>query len=459
MNLRRAGSRLGAVPVSRALETGFVVLTIYLLSGGWLWAPPDPASTLDPDPQIEAVGRIVMAIPYVVVLLLILKRLGHWRDFVADGWLVVLLALTMVSAVWSAAPSVTLTRGSALLGTSLFGMWLTSRYRLEEQLRLLGLAMAPIVVWCLIRAVTFPGSFIYDDFSGIFEHKNVLGRAMAMATLVFLFMAWTRRPRGFALLFAALSFGLMILAKSATALVVFLTVLSLIPLFKMLKQDSRLAISFSILAVLTLGVATLFATSHIKALTSFLGRDATLTGRTDLWPFVVDMIWRRPWFGYGYESFWLKELDLRTAVDEGAGWRAQHSHNGFLEVGLAMGLVGLTVYTAVLVRGFARALQWMRRQETIIGQWPLICLCFLLLYNLTEVTALARNSIFWVLYVSALVTIAPKVVRSPRTIRRPVSRPAGARHARWGEAPGIGVAPLQAGDSLKSLELPAEPSR
>jgi O-antigen ligase len=345
-----------------------------------------------------------------------------------------LVALTIVSASWSAAPDTTLMRGFALAGTSLFALWLSARYSLAQQLKLLAWALVPIVLWCLYMAATFPGSLIFDDFTGIFEHKNVLGRAMTLSTLVFLFTAWTHRRRAGPFLFAALSVILLIIAKSATALVVLLTLLGLIPLFRILKQDSRIAIVLGIIAVLAAGVGLLFAASHITVLTSILGRDATLTGRTELWPMVIDMIGKRPVLGYGYEAFWLKDLSLRIAVDEGAGWRAQHSHNGFLEVALAMGLLGLTVYVIGLVRGIARALRWMRAQEGITAQWPLLFLCFFVLYNLTEVTALARNSIYWALYVSALTSVAPRVIRSSKAAR-PLEPAWPVDQHRWDKAP------------------------
>ena len=31
----------------------------------------------------------------------------------------------------------------------------------------------------------------------------------------------------------------------------------------------------------------------------------TLTGRTELWATVIEMIREHPWFGYGYSGFWL----------------------------------------------------------------------------------------------------------------------------------------------------------
>ncbi|MFN0129758.1 MAG: O-antigen ligase family protein, partial [Verrucomicrobiales bacterium] len=83
-----------------------------------------------------------------------------------------------------------------------------------------------------------------------------------------------------------------------------------------------------------------------------LGRDATLTERTQLWPVLLkeDI---NPVFGVGFESFWIgKRLER---LWETLNWECNSAHNGYLETYLTLGLVGLGLLLAVLLATYARS--------------------------------------------------------------------------------------------------------
>jgi O-antigen ligase len=414
MSTRVLAKRVGELPAARVAETAFTILVIYLLSGGPLWAgdltsepPPGLASN-----EGELLGYFFLSGIYLVALVLTLRRpKAWWRATTSDLALLALLGLIVASTMWSAAPDVTLRRALALVGTSVFGIYLTVRYSPEEQLRLLGVALGFLALYTLFLAFTHPGLVSQREFRGAFDHKNNLGKIMALTTLVLICVARERRLRVMAAITAAVSFVLVVIAGSATGLVVLVTMLSLLPFLRLLKRDMRLLVAIGIAAILVLGIGILFAAPTISALTSILGRDATLTGRTALWPYVVEMIIRRPWLGYGYEAFWLWQGGLRASVDEAAGWMPAQAHNGFLDVSLNVGLIGLALFVFGLARAMARGAVWIRQQRTPASLWPLVFVCFMVLYNMTESTALTRNGIFWVLYVSALVSVSPKWTR------------------------------------------------
>jgi exopolysaccharide production protein ExoQ len=409
MSLRQTRQRLGAFPISQMAEVGFAILAIYVLTNASMWWWIGSPSTAYKDP-LHDVGNaedyIVTGGIYLVALLLSLRRpRALWRAITADPLLIAILALTLLSAAWSDAAGITFRRGAALLGTSVFGVYLHLRYSTENQLRLVGWALGLAVVLSLLQFQ--PSTLSQGEFRGVFENKNSLGRMMALAILVFGLLAWNRRRRVTAVLFAVFCVVLLLLSNSVTGLIVLLTIVSAIPFLRRMAQDMRLLIIASSIGILVLGSAVLLGTSHLEVVASLFGRDLTLTGRTDLWRYVTEMILRRPWLGYGYETFWLWALPFRLPVDEGAGWVAPNAHNGFLEVALALGLLGLLIFVASLIRGGVRAVNWLRGQPGAVGMWPLTYLCFLLLYNITETVALTRNNLCWVLYVTTLLAVAP----------------------------------------------------
>jgi O-antigen ligase len=150
-----------------------------------------------------------------------------------------------------------------------------------------------------------------------------------------------------------------------------------------------------------------------------MGKDVTLTGRTGLWSVVVDSIAQRPWLGHGYNAFWLGWEGESARVWAVLPWHAAHAHNGVLDLGLELGLVGIALFTSSLVLAATRATAVIRRTSTMYGLWPLAYVVFIVVVNFSESTILVRNSIFWMLYTVTCVWLVGQ---------RSAKRTAGSRH-------------------------------
>jgi O-antigen ligase len=77
--------------------------------------------------------------------------------------------------------------------------------------------------------------------------------------------------------------------------------------------------------------------------------DSTFTGRTDIWTFAVQALQLRLPTGYGFSAFW-GSSSIQN-LPEGKEWAAfaSHSHNGYLDAALGMGLPGLALLILVVV--------------------------------------------------------------------------------------------------------------
>ena len=90
----------------------------------------------------------------------------------------------------------------------------------------------------------------------------------------------------------------------------------------------------------------------LASVASLLPFDASFTGRNEVWRFAFASIAQKPFFGYGYFAFWgsdyVKEIDTGEAIDN---WVliASHSHNGYLDSALALGIPGLLLVISILV--------------------------------------------------------------------------------------------------------------
>jgi O-antigen ligase len=379
---------MGALPLRVVAEIGFTLFVIYLLSGGphgWLGEATSDSTSDEGNPRLRA----LLALLYLIALAIGLTRHRTWvRATRSDLALAALLAWTTASVIWSVEPNITFVRSLALLGTSFFGIYFAVRYPPEAQLRLLGAGIGLVVLYNAFLALMELGTLGEGNFRGSFEHKNSLAKMMTLATAVFLCLAWERRGRVLAIMIGTVSFGLVIISGSATGLVVTLTLLAVFPLLRLLKGDPRLVVILGIAGLLLLGIGILLTPQILAVVAPALGRDTTLTGRTELWPVLIAMFFQRPWLGYGYSALW-------SGDESGLGisWEPTQAHNGYLEVALALGLIGLVLFGFVCIRGLVRALGYYRHQETSSGPWPLIYIGLVLLYNITEATTLGRNNI------------------------------------------------------------------
>jgi len=136
-----------------------------------------------------------------------------------------------------------------------------------------------------------------------------------------------------------------------------------------------------------------------------LGRDSTLSGRTAIWEQVWVAILKHPILGYGYAAFWQGMKGESYNVILALRFVIFHAHNGFLEIWLELGAVGLLLFFLSYVRAWRKL--WPILRSGMMGSafWMVFVLLLLGAYDLDESTLLTFNGLFWVLYVTAIVDV------------------------------------------------------
>ncbi|HEX2095674.1 MAG TPA: O-antigen ligase [Longimicrobiaceae bacterium] len=409
----RPPRRVALERATRALllhaETAFAVVGLLLFSQAvvpLLVETADPGNGGGDGYEGNMVLRLMFASIHATTLLLLLV---HWRSAVAaalrERTAVLLVALAVASVLWSAAPDITLRRSFAFLGTTAFGIFLAARYDTRTLLRLLAVALGIAAVMSIGFAVALP-SYGVDQgvhagaWQGVYTEKNTLGQMMVLAAFAFVLLRPTLRRRWIGTAGALLSVALILLSTSKTALTVLVLFVLLAALFRALRWSYTLAIPVTIGFVLVGGSAALWLVGNLESALTSLGKDPTLTGRTPMWEVLLRSISESPWLGYGYAAFWLGREGPSGKALEAIGWDTPGAHNGYLDLTLQVGLVGLGVFLAGFVVALARSVHALRATRTPDGYWPLTFLTFLLVYNFAETMLLAANSVFWVLYVA-----------------------------------------------------------
>lgn len=393
----------------RYAETVFVIVALFVFSNALIPLVLEAGgATSDPRHGNPVLRSIFMAIQAVGLLF----ALPHWRSVLkaalAHGPTVLLVTVALASAMWSDAPDITIRRGSALFGTTIFGLYLTARYSARDLLRILGWALGACAILSLAAALLFPAYGLSSGahqglWRGIFSHKNTLAQVMVVSVVVF-FLLWkgasVRRWVPAACL--VLSVVLLVLSGSTSGIVMLGALVALLPLYHALRWRNDRLIFALITAVLAGSMVISIVFANAEAMLMISGKDLTLTGRTELWDAAWTAISERPWLGYGYSAFWLGWEGGAAAIWSAAGWETPHAHNGFIDLWLELGLLGVTLLLIGVVSAGRRAVAAIRSASGPEALWPLSLISVFLLLNFTESVVLRQNNLFWILYVTTV---------------------------------------------------------
>lgn len=353
-----------------------------------------------------------------------------------DGWfrrrlrvllplpLVLFVLLAALSYTWSYAPAVTLRRSFALTGTVVVGLALAQRLRPVELLDALRLALVIIAVTSLLLYLSGSPAAIdplHGTLQGTMPSKNTLGRAMGLgilsaATLAILDVARRRR----ALVSAAVMAVPLGMAGSTGGLLLTLGIVSVIA-GTMVWRSFRGRTTLVCVGALLLG----FLMVTLPGMTSdevagVVGRDPTLTGRTDLWRHAIDAIGDEPLLGHGFGAFWHDDGPITAArISAREQWSVPHAHNGLLDLALDVGVVGAGLAAAALVvvlgRGVADGLGGHRAHAVLRLSMGGIIIAS----NIAESSLFDENALFTLILVVALCSPSPERVAVGLADRRP----------------------------------------
>ena len=321
------------------------------------------------------------------------------------------------SILWSDYPAVAFRRWPRALGDLVMLMVvLTDPDRSAALKRLLartGFVLVPLSI-LLIRYYPELGRSYGADgtpsWGGVTGGKNSLG----MISLIFgLGSAWRflaayqdkNAPDRKRLLIAHGALLVMTLyllreANSATSLACFVLAGGVMVLTSQVALARKpVLVHLLVAAVISMSLFALFFDSG-GDLVGTLGRNSTLTGRTDVWKRVLGIV-QNPLFGSGFESFWLgARLEYMRRLDEGLN----QAHNGYLEVYLNLGGIGLALLAVMMVRGYRNIVVGLRRDQDV-SRLMLAYFVVAVIYNCTE-SGFKMMSPIWIFFLLALMVVA-----------------------------------------------------
>jgi O-antigen ligase len=268
------------------------------------------------------------------------------------------------------------------------------------------------------------------QYSGVTTFKNLLGMitlVCALGTLWCFVRTWRDRPsRRWQHLFVqgailGMSVWTFLIADSMTSFSCFI----LTGFVMVMANQSWIArrtvfIHLMVAGTIAISLTALFFDSS-GDLVQTLGRNATLTGRTDIWRIVLELSSPRPLFGAGFETFWMGDrLEKMWQFERGI----QESHNGYLEVYANLGWVGVALLVGLIVTGYRNILTAYHRDRAL-GSVKLAFFTTGIIYSLTE-AGFRMMSPVWLGFLLAIIQVpaqSRKKKSIPVTVKAAAERP------------------------------------
>jgi len=260
------------------------------------------------------------------------------------------------------------------------------------------------------------------QYVGVADHKNTLGMICMVFGLGFVWrfmMAYrdrqderrTKRLVTYGVLLAMVVW-LLLTANSTTSLACFVLGAALLLVTTIRRVTRTPALVTLVVASLLFCVVFALLLDSGGGLVGALGKDPTLTGRTDIWKLVLSMN-NNPVLGTGFESFWLGERAQR--IWSMYYFHPTQAHNGYIEVYLELGWLGIFLLVAIIVAGYRNALSTFAANQDA-GRIRIAYIAIGLVYNVTEAGFRMTAPTWFFFLLSAVVAPAVAVEAAPTSL-------------------------------------------
>jgi exopolysaccharide production protein ExoQ len=347
----------------------------------------------------------------------IADTLQLWRR----NWLLALfLLLAFVSVSWSVGVVVTLFRVLELLFSTLIASYVGLRFRPAKVMEFLFWFGALVFIFSIALVFGAPktGTMYWAPFDGawrgIYWHRNHLASIAALLNMIYLSRMLigiqTRNSKGVLdAVFYIISLMVLYFSKSATGYILFIVLhFFIFCAWLWLRISNHLQRRHYFLIAGLLLVGGVLVLSNLDIVFGLFNRDATLTGRISLWSHLLDLASRRLWLGHGFGTVWAFD-SFREEIRQLVGWASQPliADNGFLDILLHLGVIGLLLFVGVLVVAAFRSFRYALEHRTLADFLPLLVMIYVFFANISF-SLFAETEVFvWFLIVVVLFMTTP----------------------------------------------------
>jgi exopolysaccharide production protein ExoQ len=414
--------------ISKALWLPTIWMALIGSRSVTVWLNLAPAGSNVEGSPIDAAVYAILSAAAIGVLI---RRSNRTRVILAANWPVVIYFLyCLISVMWSYHPDVSLKRWTKAVGDlAMVLVIVTDRQPFASLRRLIsrvGFVLLPASV-LLIKYYDIGRGFTPDGApmnTGVSTDKNMLGVMLLVISLgtlwhiAILFRAKHQPDRSRHLLAQStlLVFGIALLkmANSQTSIACFVlggAIIFATSLNTFRRRPARVhALCLSIILVVGFTLLLGGGADVVHA----MGRKSNLSGRTVIWAAVIPAA-PNSIVGAGFEDFWISPNVVKFQRALVGWWHPEdlnEAHNGYIEVYLNLGWVGVILIATLLIRGYAHAAKAFRMNPSV-GGLILAYIVVAAVYSITE-AGFRMLDLIWVFLLIAIVSassVAASLIR------------------------------------------------
>ena len=400
--LRQRNYALGQV--LKLAESLLWILILAFYSGAIIGLTFSDAAALDSGESPFA--RSLWFFTYGIILFLAVFRLPHIIRLASFNPLIILCVLWCgLSVMWSIDPGVSMRRVIALMMTTFAGLAFAARYDWSEMVQHIAAVALLLCLIVVILVFLNPTRAIMQEihpgaWRGPWVEKNTLGGIMTKCFAATLCAFAMRPKRGWLWVPVALfCFALVLLSTSKTSLLTSMACLGFFILLRVFRRFPflRIIVMFGFLSVVTLIVSVLVIDPEFAL--GLIGKDPTLTGRTDIWVLLTEAVSQKFWLGYGYGVYWRDPLGPSYHIRSVLQWSVPTAHNGWFDAWLSAGFVVVAMFGLLLIMTVMMGLSRIKHGG-VETYWVILSLFFFITFSLSESTILQQNDLSWFLFVA-----------------------------------------------------------
>ena len=352
-------------------------------------------------PESSAPDQLLAGALMLLGLVVLIRRSKEVTSLLKASWPITLyFSFCLISLVWSDFPLWGLKRWVRAQGDLIMVLIVfTDPQPIAAFKRLFSRVGFVLLPACVLLIRYYPGLGSGWDpwgqtqmFVGATTNKNVLGNLVYLIGLgtlwriISLVRDKEQPNRGHRLLAQCtlLAFGIYLLrmAHCATATACFILGVGLMLAISRPFFGQRPAAVHALALTLALVGAVGYLLGAQAAVTAALDRKPDLTGRTEIWRVVIPMA-PNSIGGAGFETFWVGPRVAQAYSSIGGLDATNEAHNGYIEVYLNLGLLGVGLIVLLLGQGYLKAVSAFRR-DPALGGLLVAYFVTVITYNITE---------------------------------------------------------------------------
>lgn len=355
--------------------------------------------------------RLILSVLMICSVLILITRRIDWAVLIKQNrFFLILLLFILASLIWSNYRFVAIKRYLRFIGDLLMVLIvLTEKEPIIAVKKIILNSAYLLVPLSIVLAKYYPNlgrAYNYSGTSsmwtGVTTHKNTLAIYCTISLITLIAVIFDNRVKindkiqrfVRSLLFLMIVYILIGGGEAYPSATAIVTIPVGIIFFLLVRKtgNSRTGKEKATAVILSLIVLTIFGLQIILnvVVVGLLGRDLSFTGRDVIWRELIAIGKQHPILGSGFGSFWIQPI---LGVNQ--------AHNGYLNIFLQLGILGLTLTGFYIIDAFGKL--WQGHIDD--AAYRLSLFSVVLVQNISEASLLQANSSVWIVFLLVSLTV------------------------------------------------------